>query len=74
MLFYFTDFLPSSMTCNLDLLSDFFSSKDDESDWFLEDYNNIMIDTIKNTFDNFGKYFKVLSNYLKLFFNWAFIL
>jgi hypothetical protein len=45
------------MTCNIDMLSDFFSTKNDvENDWFLEDYNNIMINEINNTFDNFGKY------------------
>lgn len=39
------------------MLSNFFSTKnDEESDWFLEDYNNIMINEINNTFDNFGKY------------------
>ncbi|XP_025416647.1 uncharacterized protein LOC112687888 [Sipha flava] len=49
------DSLPDNMTCNIDMLSDFFSTKNDvENDWFLEDYNNIMINEINNTFDNFG--------------------
>lgn len=40
------------------MLSNFFSrNDDDQSDWFLEDYNNIMINKIKNTFENFGKVF-----------------
>jgi len=50
------DFLPSSMTCNIGKLSDFFSSKsDDEGDWFIDDYNNIMNDKIKDTFEQFGE-------------------
>lgn len=55
---YITDFLPPSMTCNIGLLSDFFSGNNDvdDNDWFLEDLNNIMINKVKNTFDNFGKY------------------
>lgn len=54
---YFTECLPPSMTCNIGLLSKFFSgSKDvDDNDWILEDLNNIMINKIKNTFENFGK-------------------
>lgn len=55
--YYFIDILPSSMTCNIGMLSNFFSRKDDESDWFLEDYNNIMNNKIKNIFEHFGKYF-----------------
>lgn len=41
------------------MLSNFFKSNDDdnEKDWFLEDYNNIMINKIKNTFEKFGKYY-----------------
>lgn len=38
------------------MLSDFFNSKnDDEKDWFFEDYNNIMVNKIKKTFEEFGK-------------------
>lgn len=45
------------MTCNIGMLSDFFNSKNDnKSDWFLEDYNNTMVNKIKNTFEDFGKY------------------
>lgn len=57
--FCFIDSLPSSMTCNINMLSDFFNFKNgDDSDWFLEDYNNIMFDKIRNTFDKFGKVFE----------------
>lgn len=53
---YFTDFLSPSMTCNIGMLSDFFSSKnDDKCDWFLEDFNNIMNHKIQKTFEEFGK-------------------
>lgn len=52
----FTDALPSSMTCNIGMLSDFFScNNNDPRDFFLEDYHSIMIEQIKNQFDNFGK-------------------
>jgi len=55
-LLYFTDVLPPSMTCNIGILSEFFGgNNNDTSDWFLEDYHNIMIHKIKNQFDNFGK-------------------
>lgn len=38
------------------MLSEFFGgNNNDTSDWFLEDYHKIMIDKIKNQFDNFGK-------------------
>lgn len=44
------------MTCNIGILSEFFGgNNNDTSDWFLEDYHNIMIHKIKNQFDNFGK-------------------
>jgi len=63
----FADILPPSMTCNIGMLSDFFGgNKNDTSDWFLEDYNKIMINKIKNQFDHFGNnyqfyiYFKLL--------------
>jgi len=47
--------LPPSMTCNIGMLSEFFGgNNNDTSDWFLEDYNTIMIDKIKNKFDTFG--------------------
>ncbi|XP_050436588.1 uncharacterized protein LOC126843243 [Adelges cooleyi] len=51
------DILPSSMTCNINMLSDFFNNNtiNDENDWFLEDYKNTMIDQVKNTFENFGE-------------------
>ncbi|CAH1738584.1 unnamed protein product [Aphis gossypii] len=50
------DILPPSMTCNIGMLSEFFGgNKNDTSDWFLEDYNKIMINKIKNQFDNFGE-------------------
>ncbi|XP_050420422.1 uncharacterized protein LOC126833251 [Adelges cooleyi] len=52
------DTLPSSMTCNIAMLSDYFNTNtinDDKDDWFLEDYNKIMKDKIKNTFEYFGK-------------------
>jgi len=50
------NFLPPSMTCNIDMLSNFFSIKNDNnSDWFLEDYNNNMINKIKRTFEDFGE-------------------
>lgn len=64
----FSDSLPSSMTCNIDMLSDFFSTKNnEESDWFLDDYNNVMVNEIKNTFNNFGNYkFHLLSHNLCL--------
>lgn len=56
---YITDCLPASMTCNIGMLSDFFNSKNDnQSDWFLEDYNNTMVNKIKNTFEDFGKYYE----------------
>jgi len=46
------DFLPPSMTCNIEMLSNFFNTKnDDNSDWFLEDYDN----KIKKTFEDFGE-------------------
>jgi len=39
------------------MLSDFFRTKNDEGDWFLDDYrHNNMINEIKNTFEKFGKY------------------
>jgi len=45
------------MTCYIDMLSNFFSIKNDNnSDWFLEDYNNNMINKIKRRFEDFGKY------------------
>lgn len=44
------------MTCNIGMLSDFFSSKnDDNCDWFLEDFKNIMNHKIQKTFEEFGK-------------------
>lgn len=44
------------MTCNIGMLSDFFSSKnDDKCDWFIEDFNNIMSHKIQKTFEEFGK-------------------
>jgi len=44
------------MTCNIGMLSEFFGgNNNDTSDWFLEDYNTIMIDKIKNKFDTFGE-------------------
>ncbi|XP_022163225.1 uncharacterized protein LOC111028778 [Myzus persicae] len=50
------DALPSSMTCNIGMLSDFFScNNNDPRDFFLEDYHSIMIEQIKNQFDNFGE-------------------
>ncbi|CAI6351513.1 unnamed protein product [Macrosiphum euphorbiae] len=50
------DVLPPSMTCNIGMLSEFFGgNNNDTSDWFLEDYHNIMIHKIKNQFDNFGE-------------------
>lgn len=52
---YFADFLPPSMTCNIGMLSNFFSRNYDESDWFLEDYNKVMVNKIKDTFEHFGK-------------------
>lgn len=57
---YFADFLPPSMTCNIGMLSNFFSRNYDESDWFLEDFNNVMIDKIKDTFEHFGKDYGLL--------------
>lgn len=49
------------MSCNIGMLSNFFGNKkSDENDWFLEDYSKTMINKIKNTFENFGKYFKRL--------------
>lgn len=61
------------MTCNIGMLSNFFSTKDDdESDWFLEDFKNIMEDKVKNTFEKFGKncfvYCKKLFSTIYLFF------
>jgi len=45
------------MTCNIGMLSDFFSSKnDDKNDFFLDTYNDGMINKIQNTFETFGKY------------------
>lgn len=39
------------------MLSDFFSSKnDDKDDFFVDAYNDVMINKIKNTFEIFGKY------------------
>jgi len=50
------DVLPVSMTCNIDMLSNFFNSKNsDEGDWFIDDYNNIMINKVKDTFEKFGE-------------------
>lgn len=50
-----------SMTCNMDMLSDFFNSKNnDKGDFFIDDYNNIMINKIKNTFEKFGKDYKYI--------------
>ncbi|VVC40610.1 Hypothetical protein CINCED_3A021152 [Cinara cedri] len=49
------DSLPSSMTCNIGMLSDFFNFKNGNDNWFLEDYNKIMINKIQNTFENFGE-------------------
>jgi len=43
------------MTCNIGMLSNIFDSKSDESDWFLEDFNNIMKGKIQKTFEDFGK-------------------
>lgn len=62
---YVIDFLPASMTYNIGMLNDFFSSKnDDENDFLLNDYNNnsIISDKMKNTFEQFGKnfYFKIM--------------
>lgn len=57
---YVIDFLPASMTCNIGMLNDFFSSKnDDENDFLLHDYNNnsIISDKMKNKFEQFGKNF-----------------
>lgn len=67
----FTDILPPSMTCNISMLSNFFSRNDDDrSDWFLEDYNNVMINKIKNTFEHFGRVFNSfwIYKYIKYFF------
>lgn len=43
------------MTCNIGMLSNFFNRNYDESDWFLEDYNKVMVNKIKDTFEMFGK-------------------
>jgi len=37
------------------MLNDIFGSKNDDGDWFLDDYKNVMINKIKDTFDKFGK-------------------
>lgn len=51
------------MTCNINMLSDFFNFKNgDDSDWILEDYNKIMLDKIQNTFETFGKVFDFYIN------------
>ncbi|XP_050545097.1 uncharacterized protein LOC126907679 [Daktulosphaira vitifoliae] len=51
------DCLPSNMTSNISMLSDFFNthSFNEEDDWFIEDYKNTMVAKIKNTFEYFEK-------------------